>query len=191
MRRQLLPAIRILLVFTVLLGLAYPLAMTGIARGLFNDRANGSLVKRNGKPVGSKLIGQSFAKPQYFHPRPSAAGADGYDGTASAGSNLGPTNTELIKSVKERAVAYRKDNGLAPNKLVPVDAVTASFSGLDPQISVANARLQTPRVAKARGMSIAAVTRIVDAHTTRRTFGVLGEDGVNVLQLNLALDAGR
>lgn len=191
MRRQVMPAIRILLVLTVLLGLAYPLAMTGIARGLFNDRANGSLVKRNGRTVGSKLIGQNFAKPQYFHPRPSAAGTDGYDGTASAGSNLAPASPDLIKSVKERAVAYRKENGLAPNTLVPVDAVTASFSGLDPQISVANARLQTPRVAKARHMSNAAVTRLVDAHTTRRTFGVLGEDAVNVLQLNLALDAGR
>ncbi|HEX7520947.1 MAG TPA: potassium-transporting ATPase subunit KdpC [Acidimicrobiia bacterium] len=191
MRRQVMPAIRILLVFTVLLGLAYPLAMTGIARGLFNPEANGSLVKRNGRTVGSKLIGQSFAKPQYFHPRPSAAGTNGYDGTASAGSNLGPANRELINSVKQRAAAYRKENELAPNTLVPVDAVTASFSGLDPQISVANARLQTPRVARARGMSTAAVTRLVDAHTTRRTFGVLGEDAVNVLQLNLALDASR
>lgn len=191
MRRQVMPAIRILLVLTVLLGLAYPLAMTGIARGLFNDRANGSLVERNGRTVGSKLIGQSFAKPQYFHPRPSAAGTDGYDGTASAGSNLAPASPDLIKSVKERAAAYRKENGLPPNTLVPVDAVTASFSGLDPQISVANARLQTPRVAKARHMSNAAVTRLVDAHTTRRTLGVLGEDAVNVLQLNLALDASR
>lgn len=191
MRRQVMPAIRILLVFTVLLGLAYPLAMTGIARGLFKDQANGSLVKRNGRTVGSKLIGQNFAKPKYFHPRPSAAGTDGYDGTASAGSNLAPASPELIKSVKERAVAYRKENRLSPNSLVPVDAVTASFSGLDPQISVANARLQTPRVAKARGTSNAAVTRLVDAHTTRRTLGVLGEDAVNVLELNLALDARR
>jgi potassium-transporting ATPase KdpC subunit len=191
MRRQVVPAIRVLLVLTVLLGLAYPLAMTGIARGLFNDQANGSLVERDGRPVGSKLIGQNFTKPKYFHPRPSAAGTNGYDGTASGGSNFGPTNPMLIKSVKQRAAAYRKENGLAPNTLVPVDAVTASFSGLDPQISVANARLQTTRIAKARGMSNAAVTRVVDAHTTRRTLGVLGEDAVNVLELNLALDARR
>ena len=191
MRRQVVPAIRVLLVFTVLLGLAYPLAMTGIARGLFNDQANGSLVERDGRPVGSKLIGQNFTKPKYFRPRPSAAGTNGYDGTASGGSNLGPTNPVLIESVKQRAAAYRKENGLAPNTLVPVDAVTASFSGLDPQISVANARLQTTRIAKARGMSNAAVTRLVDAHTTRRTLGVLGEDAVNVLELNLALDARR
>jgi potassium-transporting ATPase KdpC subunit len=191
MRRQLMPAIRILLVFTVLLGLAYPLAMTGIAGGLFNDRANGSLVTRNGRTVGSKLIGQNFTKAKYFHPRPSAAGTNGYDGTASGGSNLGPTNSVLINSVKQRAAAYRKENGLAPKALVPVDAVTASFSGLDPQISVANARLQAPRVAKARGTSTAAVTRLVNAHTTRRTLGVLGEDAVNVLELNLALDASR
>ena len=153
MRRQVLPAIRYpRRDHGASLGLVYPTGRdSASASGLFDDQANGSLVKRNGQVVGSSLIGQNFAKPKYFHPRPSAAGTDGYDGTASAGSNLGPTNTELIKAVEERAAAYRKENRLSPNTKVPVDAVTASGSGLDPHISVANARLQTPRVAKARG----------------------------------------
>lgn len=187
MRRQLMPALMMLLVFTVITGVAYPLAMTGIAQGVFSDKADGSIIERDGKPVGSKLIGQEFTKPEYFHPRPSAAG-DGYDASASSGSNLGPTNPELLKSVAERAAAYRKENGLASSVKVPVDAVTASGSGLDPDISVANARLQATRVADARGLDVADVQKLVDDNTTGRTLGVLGEPAVNVLELNLALD---
>jgi potassium-transporting ATPase KdpC subunit len=187
MRRQLLPALRIVLVFTVLLGLAYPLVLTGIAQALWSDQANGSLVKVNGKAVGSSLIGQSFTKPGYFHPRPSAAG-DGYDGLSSGASNLGPTNPTLIDNVKKAAAAYRKENGLPARFSVPIDAVTSSGSGLDPGISVANARLQTARVADARGLTKAQVAKLVDAHTQDRSLGFLGEQYVNVLELNVALD---
>ena len=137
--------------------------------------------------VASKLIGQSFVAPQYFHPRPSAAGA-GYDGSSSSGSNLGPTNPDLLKAVGERAKAYRTENGLAPDGLVPVDAVTASGSGLDPHISIANARLQASRVAKARGLTVDHVQTLIRAHTDGRGLSVLGEPGVNVVELNLALD---
>jgi K+-transporting ATPase ATPase C chain len=188
MRRQLLPAIRMFLVFTVLCGLAYTFVVTGIAQAVFHDQANGSLVHADGRVVGSKLIGQNFTKPQYFHPRPSAAG-DGYDGKASAASNLGPTNPELLKTIEQRAVAYRKENGLSAGAEVPADAVTASASGLDPQITVQNALLQARRVAEARDLPLADVERLVHDHTTGRTLGFLGEKGVNVLQLNLALDA--
>jgi len=187
MRRQLLPALRMFLVFTVLCGLGYTFVVTGVVQVVFHDQANGSLVKADGRVVGSKVIGQNFTKPRYFHPRPSAAG-DGYDGKASGASNLGPTNPELLQTIKERAVAYRKENGLAGKALVPADAVTASGSGLDPQITVQNALLQAPRVAEARGLAIADVERLVHDHTTGRTLGFLGEKGVNVLELNLALD---
>ena len=187
MRRQLLPALIMLLVFTVLTGLAYPLAVTGVAQVAFRDKANGSLVKENGKVVGSKWIGQNFTKPVYFHPRPSAAG-DGYDPTLSSGSNLGPTNPKLLDEVRTRVAAYRKENVLARDAKVPVDAVTASASGLDPDISVANARLQVRRVAAARGLSVARVQQLVDDHTDDRELGFLGEPGVNVLELDLALD---
>lgn len=187
MRRQLLPALRIVLVFTVLLGLAYPLVVTGIAQGLWSDKADGSLVTVNGKAVGSSLIGQSFTKPKYFHPRPSAAG-DGYDGLASSASNLGPTNPTLIDNVKKAAAAYRKENGLPAGFSVPIDAVTSSGSGLDPGISVANARLQAARVADARGLTKAQVAKLVDEHTQDRSLGFLGEKYVNVLELNVALD---
>ena len=151
--RQLRPALLVVVVFTVICGFVYPLLMTGIGQAAFNDKANGSLIKRDGVVVGSELIGQAFAAPEYFHARPSAAGA-GYDGSASSGSNLGPTNPDFLAVVEERAAAYRTENGLPGDALVPVDAVTASGSGLDPQISIANARLQTPRVAEERGLGV-------------------------------------
>jgi len=187
MRRQLLPALRIVLVFTVLLGLAYPLLVTGVAQGLWSSKADGSLVKVNGKVVGSSLLGQSFTKAQYFHPRPSAAGT-GYDAQASSASNLGPTNPTLLDNVKKAAAAYRKENGLPAGFSVPIDAVTSSGSGLDPGISVANARLQAARVADARGLTKAQVAKAIDDNTHDRQLGVLGEKYVNVLELNLALD---
>jgi K+-transporting ATPase ATPase C chain len=189
MRRQLLPALGMVLVFTVLCGLAYPLAVTGIAQGVFPDQAEGSLVEGpDGEPVGSELIGQSFTRPEYFHPRPSAAGAEGYDAAASSGSNLGPTNPELLDEVERRVEAYRQDNDLPRDARVPVDAVTASASGLDPHISVANARIQARRVAEERNLPLDQVLTLVDDHADARTLAILGEPGVNVLALNLALD---
>jgi K+-transporting ATPase ATPase C chain len=188
MRRQLIPAVLMLLVFTVITGLVYPLAVTGIAQGTFGDKADGSLVTDgDGNVVGSRLIGQSFTEPQYFHPRPSAAG-DGYDAAASSGSNLGPTNEDLLATAEERADAYRRENGLDAGTDVPVDAITASASGLDPHISVANAHLQAPRVADERGMDGNDVLALVDDHTDGRDLGFLGEKRVNILELNLALD---
>ena len=185
--RQLRPALVAIVAFTVTLGVVYPLVVTAIGQTAFSDRADGSLVRRDGEVVGSELLGQSFVAPGYFHPRPSAAG-DGYDAAASGGSNLGPTNTELLDLVATRAAAYRSENGLDAAAPVPVDAVTASASGLDPHISVANARLQAARVAAVRGLSVDAVLTLVGAHTDGRSLGVLGEPGVNVLLLNLALD---
>jgi len=189
MRRQLLTGLGMLLALTVLVGLAYPLAMTGVSQVVLDDKANGSLVTGNGgKVVGSSLLGQSFTRPEYFQPRPSAAG-EGYDGLASSASNLGPGNEKLLTAVAERVDAYRRDNQLGPTDTVPVDAVTASGSGLDPQISVANARIQAVRVARERGVAVDVVLRLVDAHTSGRPLGILGEKAVNVLALNLALDA--
>jgi K+-transporting ATPase ATPase C chain len=188
MRRQLAPALLAFLALTVLTGVLYPLVVTGIAQLTFPGRSDGSLLERAGIVVGSRLIGQGFAEDRYFQPRPSAAG-DGYDGAASSASNLGPTNPDLLSSVQERVAAYREQNGLAAGAEVPVDAVTASGSGLDPHISPANARLQAPRVADARGMPIDDVLQLVDEHEDGRTLGFLGEPGVNVLELNLALDA--
>ncbi|MFN8024262.1 MAG: K(+)-transporting ATPase subunit C [Acidimicrobiales bacterium] len=185
--RQLTPALVALAVFTVLLGVAYPLVTTAVAQVAFGDRADGSTVTRDGRVVGSELLGQPFVSPQYFHPRPSAAGT-GYDGAASSGSNLGPLNPDLLDAVDQRVADYRAENGLADDAEVPVDAVTASASGLDPHISIANARLQAPRVAEARGLTVAQVLDVVEAHTDGRAFGVLGEPGVNVLTTNLALD---
>jgi len=186
--RQLKPAILVTVVFTVVCGLAYPLLSTAIGQAAFHDKANGSLIRRDGVVVGSKLIGQTFTAPQYFHSRPSAAGA-GYDGSASSGSNLGPTNPDFLSSVKDRADAYREENGLAADAMVPVDAVTASGSGLDPDISIANARLQINRVATERGLAVSVVQQLVDKFTDGRQLLVLGEPGVNVVELNLALDA--
>jgi K+-transporting ATPase ATPase C chain len=190
MRRQLAPAVVFFLALTLLVGVAYPLAVTGLAQLAFPHRADGSLVERDGRVVGSRLVGQAFAGARYFHPRPSAAG-EGYDAMASAASNLGPTNPELVRQVRSRRVAYRRDNGLRPGQQVPVDAVTASGSGLDPHISVANARLQATRVARARGLALDDVLALVASHTDGRSLGFLGEPGVNVLELNLALDGGR
>jgi K+-transporting ATPase ATPase C chain len=166
----------------------YPLIVFGISQAFFRDKANGSLIVDSGGIVrGSKLLGQAFSDPKYFHPRPSAAG-NGYDATSSGGSNLGPTSQKLNDAIKDRVAAYRKENGLSENDSAPADAVTASGSGLDPQISVRNAELQTPRVAKARGLSEEKVRKLVQENTDGRDLGVLGEPGVNVLNLNLALD---
>jgi potassium-transporting ATPase KdpC subunit len=185
--RQLLPAFIAILVFTVITGLVYPLVVTGISQVVFHHQANGSLIKRDGVVVGSELIGQQFSDAKYFHPRPSAAGT-GYDGLASSFSNLGPTNPDFLKTVEERVATYRQENGMSPTQEVPVDAVTASASGLDPEISVANAKLQAARVADARGLTVERVLDLVVQHTRGRQWGFLGEPGVNVLELNLALD---
>ena len=185
--RQLVPSVLAVIVFTVITGFVYPLVVTGVSQVAFRSKANGSLVKVDGVVVGSKLLGQSFSAPTYFHPRPSSAG-EGYDGLSSSASNLGPTNPDFLATVQKRVDGYRSENGLAADQPVPVDAVTASGSGLDPEISVANARIQAARVAEARDMTVDDVLRLVDAHTSRRPWGFLGEAGVNVLELNLALD---
>ena len=185
--RQLRPAILITAVFTLVCGVAYPMLSTAIGQVAFHDKANGSLIRRDGVVVGSELIGQTFTAPQYFHSRPSAAGA-GYDASASSGSNLGPTNPDLLSAVKDRADAYRMENGLAPDAMVPVDAVTASASGLDPDISIANARIQVNRVASRRGLDVSVVEQLVKKYTAGRKLLVLGEPGVNVVELNIALD---
>lgn len=187
MLRQTWTAALMVVVFTVLTGLAFPLAITALARVLFPSQAGGSLVTRGGSVVGSTLIGQSFTGPGYFHPRPSAAG-DGYDAANSGGSNLGPTSRKLVEGVRDAAAAYRAENGLAPGEALPADAVTRSASGLDPHISPANASLQVARVARARGLPEAEVARLVAARVEPRQLGFLGEPRVNVLQLNLDLD---
>jgi K+-transporting ATPase ATPase C chain len=186
--RQLRPALLMLVAFTLVTGFAYPLVITGIGQSVFHHKANGSLIEQDGKVVGSSLIGQDFSDPKYFIPRPSAAGA-GYDPTASSGSNLGPTNDDFLKTVADRVKAYRDLNGLDPTTMVPVDAVTASGSGLDPLISLANALLQAPRVAKAWGLSVDQVLALVRDNTEGRQLGFLGDEGVNVLKLNLALES--
>src|SRR5438874_4780191 len=188
LRRQLIVGLAMTAVMIVLTGILYPLAVTGAGQLLFPHRADGSLVTRNGKVVGSALLGQNFTDPKYFWPRPSAAGKDGYDGLASGGSNLGPSNPKLLDAVKDRIAAYRMANLLKDDEFVPVDAVTASASGLDPHISVANARFQARRVAGARALGPDEVLRLVADHTQHRQWGFLGEDAVNVLELNLALD---
>jgi len=185
MRRQILPALLAFLCFTVLTGLIYPLLVTGASQVAFPNRSDGFLIERDGKVVGSKLIGQNFEGPRYFQPRPSAAG-DGYDAMASSASNLGPTNQHLLSEVRKRVLAYEAQNSRSGS--APGDAVTASGSGLDPHISPANARLQAARIARTRGLQLAAVLGLIEKHTEGRSLGFLGEPGVNVLELNLALD---
>ena len=185
--RQLRPAFVALLVLTALTGIVYPLVVTGIAQVAFKDKANGSVVKKDGVAVGSTLIGQGFADAKYFHPRPSAGS---YDAMASGASNLGPTNPDFLDQIEKRVADYRTENALTADQAVPGDAVTTSGSGLDPDISVANARLQAARVARARGMEVSAMMNVLDAHTIGRQLDFLGEPRVNVLAINLALDSG-
>jgi K+-transporting ATPase ATPase C chain len=172
---------------TIVTGLIYPGVVTGLCQVFFPHQANGSLITVNDKLVGSDLIGQNFHKPEYFHPRPSAAGNDGYDATASSGSNLGPTSQKLFDRVKASADEYRKENPDFHGP-IPADALTASASGLDPEISLANATAQADRVAQARGKDATEVQHLVDSLASRRDLGLLGEARINVLKLNLALD---
>ena len=193
MRRHLAASLLMLLAVTLAFGFVYPFVVTGLSQLFFHQQANGSLIYRNGKLVGSSLLGQEFTDPKgnplprYFQPRPSNAGT-GYDGSSSGASNLGPSNPQLIKLVAERAIAYRQFNGLPASAPVPVDAVTASGSGLDPGISVQNALDQAPRVARARHLPVTRVTGLVHRYTSGREWGFLGEPAVNVVELNLALD---
>ena len=183
--RNFISAVLMTIVTTVILGVIYPLGITAIAQLAFPNKANGQLIDRNGVVVGSRIIGQGFSSPGYFHSRPSAAGT-GWDAANSAGSQLGPTNKKLIDSVKANVEAARKEN---PNAPVPIDLVTASASGLDPHISPAAAEFQIPRIARERAIPEANVRQLIAAHTEGRTFGFFGEPRVNVLELNLALDA--
>jgi K+-transporting ATPase ATPase C chain len=187
MRQHLRPAFASVALFTALLGLLYPLVVTGVAQTLFPVEANGSLVRDDtGRVVGSELIGQTFAEPRYLHSRPSAAGANGYDASASSGSNLGPLNPDLIAAVDSRSAAIRTE---APGAAIPADAVTASASGLDPHVSPEFARLQAPRIAAARRLSQTDVQAAIDRHTEGRLLGFIGQPRVNVLLVNLDLDA--
>ncbi len=187
MKKNIITAVLMTIVTTVLLGLVYPLVMTAIAQLLFRDKANGQLIERDGKVIGSRIIGQPFTGPGYFHSRPSAAGT-GYDAANSGGTNLGPTNHTLIDRVKEDAAARQAQN---PGVAVPIDLVTTSASGLDPDITPAAAYFQIPRVARERGVSEDELRRMVDAHTAARQLGFLGERRVNVLELNLDLGARK
>ena len=187
MRNQIGPAFRLMLVLTVLTGLVYPGIVTGFCQVLFRWQANGSMLGAAGKEVGSALIGQNFAKPEYFHPRPSAAGNDGYDATASTGSNYGPTNQKLIDRVKSSVEQFRKENPDYTGP-IPADLLTASASGLDPEISPASAEAQAPRVAKARGVGLEQVEALINQDAKSAELGFLGEPRVNVLELNLKLD---
>ena len=192
MKRYVFASIRMAVLTMVVLGLVYPLAVTGLAQVLMPAKANGSLVtSANGTVIGSSLIGQGFTDAKYFHGRPSAAGADGYDATASSASNLAPTSRALVDSVAARVATAVAENPGLTSGTVPVDMVTASGSGLDPDITLANAYAQVARVASARGTSADAVRVLVDATATGRQFGLLGEPHVNVLALNIALDAAK
>jgi K+-transporting ATPase ATPase C chain len=189
--KEILTSVRATLVFAVLLCGAFPLIIFGAGQLFFPRQANGALIESKDRRIlGSELLGQNFSGAKYFHPRPSAAGANGYDAANSSGSNLGPTSKKLLDAVKQRAESYRAENGLAADALVPGDAVTASGSGLDPHITVRNAELQAPRVAKERGLELDAVKAAIAKATEGRSLGILGEPGVNVLKLNLALDNG-
>ena len=187
MWQQLLPALRMTALMTILTGLIYPLAVTAIAQAVFPSRANGDLLNRNGHVVGSSLIGQNFARPEYFHPRPSAAGNEGYDAAASGGSNLGPTSQKLVDRVKASVDQFRRDNP-GYTGAIPADAVTASASGLDPHISPASAEAQVERVAAARHVEPEQIRSVISRHTEQPDLGFLGEARVNVLLLNLDLD---
>jgi K+-transporting ATPase ATPase C chain len=187
MLNQLAPAFKMTVLLTVLTGLLYPGAVTGLCQVFFRNQANGSLIAQNGQIIGSSLLGQNFSRPEYFHPRPSAAGTDGYDATASGGSNLGPTSQKLFDRVKASADQFRKENPEYTGP-IPADAVTASGSGLDPQISVANADAQAARVANARATDVSSVEHLIASATEGRDLGFLGEPRVNVLKLNLELD---
>ena len=191
MLKEIRPAIIILVGLTLITGVAYPLAMTGIAGVIFPRQAQGSIIEKDGKVIGSALIGQSFSDVKYFHPRPSAAG-NGYDPTNSGGSNLGPTSSNLVANITANIATYRADNNIATNSpiynMIPADAVTESASGLDPHISPANAEIQIARVAKARGISEGKLRELVRQNTSGRDLGLLGEPRVNVMTLNFALD---
>jgi potassium-transporting ATPase KdpC subunit len=186
--RTLITATAMTLALTLLTGIIYPLVIYEIAQTVFPWQANGSLIKRDGRVVGSKLIGQNFTQARYFHSRPSAAGDKGYDASNSSGSNLGPTNRKLVDGAKDALHKVIEENPETAPQQVPIDMVTASGSGLDPEISPADAQLQVARVAKARGLSDEAVESLIREHTRARFAGILGEPGVNVLELNLALD---
>jgi K+-transporting ATPase ATPase C chain len=188
MLKQLIPAIRITLALTVLTGLLYPGLVTGLSQLFFRHQANGSLILKDGHVVGSSLIGQNFTKREYFHPRPSAAGNEGYDASASSGSNLGSTSKKLIDRVKADVDKVRQENPDYQGP-IPADMVTASGSGLDPHISPASAQVQAARVAKARGLAVDQVNQLVALHTEAPAMGFIGDLRVNVLELNLALDA--
>ena len=185
MKNHLIVAMKFTLITTLLFGLVYPLAVTGLSQLLFPKQANGSLIEKNGQILGSRLIGQGFASDKYFHSRPSAAGT-GYDPTASSGSNLGPTNQQLVDRVKQDVAKLQQEN---PGVAIPADLVTTSGSGLDPDISPAAAEFQIPRIARARGISVETLRPVVTRHTQQRQWGILGEARVNVLELNLDLDA--
>jgi K+-transporting ATPase ATPase C chain len=187
MKQHFKTAILMTLVTTVIFGLIYPLAVTGLAQLFFPSQANGSLIEKNGQLIGSKLLGQAFSSPGYFRPRPSAAG-DGYDALSSGGSNLGPTNHQLVDRVKGDVEKLRAEN---PGAAIPIDLVTASGSGLDPEITPAAAEFQVPRVAKERGITEDEVRSFVAKHSRERQFGLFGEARVNVLELNLDLDAAH
>lgn len=188
MWKEVIYCLRMFMVMTLALGIIYPLAMTGFAQVAFHDNANGSLIYKEGKPVGSALIGQGFSGEQYFHGRPSAAGENGYDAAASAASNLGPTSAKLIASVEERAKAVREINGLAVDAAVPSDLVTASGSGLDPHITPQAALMQVDRIAESRQMHKDEVVKLIEKNTAYPTLGFMGDARVNVLLLNLDLD---
>ncbi|HYW70625.1 MAG TPA: potassium-transporting ATPase subunit KdpC [Pyrinomonadaceae bacterium] len=185
MKKNLITAFLMTIATTILLGLIYPLAVTGVAQLVFRDKANGQIVRRNGEVIGSRIIAQPFTSGKYFHPRPSFAGANGYDAANSGGTNYAPTNQKLIDRVKADAASLQAEN---PGQPIPVDLITMSASGLDPEISPAAAEFQVPRVARERGLAESTLRQLVEQHTEQRDLGLFGEPRVNVLELNLALD---